>query len=85
VAELTRRMPERELSEWMAFAHLEPFGEARADLRAGIIASTIANVHRGKRSKAFKPEDFVPRFDSSDHGEPDDVNTQVRKLLEDFL
>lgn len=31
----------------------------RADLRAGIIASTIANVFRGKGG-AFKPQDFMP-------------------------
>lgn len=32
----------------------------RADLRAGIIASVIANVHRGKGSRMFTPRDFMP-------------------------
>jgi hypothetical protein len=48
--------------EWVAFAKLEPFTEERADLRTGIIASTIANIHRGKRRKAYKPKDFMPQF-----------------------
>jgi len=52
----------REFAEWMAYYSLEPWGEERADLRAGIIASTIANRHRDpKREKeAYKPQDFMP-------------------------
>lgn len=53
-------MPSSEFSEWMAFAALEPFGENRADLRAGIVASTLANIHRKKGAKAFAPTDFMP-------------------------
>lgn len=33
-----------------------------SDRRAGIIASTIANVNRGKGKKAYKPEDFMPKY-----------------------
>jgi hypothetical protein len=33
-----------ELAEWAAYYQCEPFGEERADLRAGIVASVIANV-----------------------------------------
>ena len=48
---------------WAAYAELEPFGEERADLRAGIMASVYANVHRdSKRSKAYSPSDFTPKF-----------------------
>lgn len=46
----------------MEYAKLEPFGEERADLRAGIVAATIANAHRRKGSKPFKPSDFMPAF-----------------------
>jgi hypothetical protein len=57
-------MSSREFSEWMAFHDLEPFGEERADLRAGIVASTVANANRDpkKKRKAYKPEDFMPKF-----------------------
>lgn len=61
--ELLARMSSHELSEWMAFYQIEPFGLAPADLRAGIVASTIANANRGKDAKAFRPEDFVPTWD----------------------
>lgn len=30
--------------------------------RTGIIATTLANIFRGKRSRAYKLEDFVPKF-----------------------
>lgn len=56
-------MSSAQLAEWMAYAKLEPFGEERADLRAGIIASVIANVNRDpKKQRPFKPEDFMPKF-----------------------
>jgi hypothetical protein len=50
----------KQLTEWMAFYQIEPFGEERDDLRSGIVASVIANVNRGKNRKPFKPEEFMP-------------------------
>jgi len=52
-----------QFAEWMAYSRLEPWGEERDDLRMGIIASTIANANRGKNSKPFKPQDFMPKFE----------------------
>lgn len=51
-----------EFTEWMAYAELEPFGPDAEAWRAGVIASTIANVYRDrkKRSKAYTPQDFMP-------------------------
>lgn len=60
VRELLSRIGSDELTEWMAFYGLEPFGDFRADFRSGILASTIANAHRTKDAKAFTPEDFMP-------------------------
>ena len=59
---LARRMPYRILREWQDYAMLEPFGEERADLRSAIIAATVANVHRGKKQRPFRPADFMPKF-----------------------
>jgi hypothetical protein len=55
-------MPWEAFQEWREYDRLEPFGEERGDLRAGIIASTIANANRGKKTKPFKPADFMPDF-----------------------
>lgn len=56
------RMPLPMLYRWMAYYKAEPFGEERADLRAGVIASTIANANRGKGQRAYKPSEFMPKF-----------------------
>ena len=58
-------MPARLWREWIAYSNLEPFGETRADLRAGIVAATVANANRDakKRKRPFGPEDFMPKFE----------------------
>lgn len=48
----------------MAYFQIEPFGEDRADLRAGIIASTIYAMNKGKGGRAMSPADFMPKFDT---------------------
>lgn len=63
VEHLLENISSKELTEWMVYYELEPFGEEREDLRMGIICSTIANANRGKNSRAFKPQDFIPKFD----------------------
>lgn len=62
VSELLSRVSSRELSEWRAYYGLEPFGEDRADLRAGIVASTMANVFRKSGTNPYKAQDFMPKF-----------------------
>lgn len=50
----------------MAFMRLEPFGEFRADLRAGIVAATVANAARSPDRPPFKTTDFMPDFSRAD-------------------
>jgi hypothetical protein len=61
------------LTEWQIYESIEPFGEQRADLRAGIIASVIANVNRGKGQKPFTATDFMPYLEK----EEDKVSTEA--------
>lgn len=65
-------MQSEELSYWMAYYGMFPWGEERADLRVAIQSSLIANVNRGKNARAFSPEDFMPKFNqpSSEAGKP---------------
>lgn len=51
-------MPATELSEWQRFYVDEPFGEVRADLRAGIVAKTVAQMMGGNRKVSAM--DFMP-------------------------
>lgn len=57
-----------QFTAWMSYANVQPFGDRRADLRAGIIASTIANAHRDPRKPALQPSDFMPFSERSDNG-----------------
>jgi len=59
------------LSEWMCFYCLEPFGDVRGDLQAGIVAATIANANSGKGSKTFQPADFMPLMEKPEQDEDD--------------
>jgi hypothetical protein len=61
---MLREMSARQLFEWFAFDVLEGFGERRADLRMGILASLTANVHRDVKRKVspYKPSDFIPKI-----------------------
>lgn len=63
-AQMMNMMSASELIYWQAYSSIEPFGEWRADLRAGTIAAAIYmnNPNRKKGSKKFKPQDFMPVF-----------------------
>lgn len=75
------RMPYRIYREWQTYATIEPFGDERADLRAGIVASTIANcLARKKGRPAFRPADFMPLFETKQDKTPDDLFEQVKMI-----
>jgi hypothetical protein len=59
---LSQRLSAKEFSEWIEFYHLEPFGWEADCYVAGIVAATVANVHRDtkKRQKPYDAMDFVP-------------------------
>ena len=75
VRELLERVDSLELAEWVAFNSIEPIGDFRNDLHAGIIASTMANCHAPK-GKSFNPADFMPLQDSN---EPEVQSEDVMK------
>lgn len=56
------KMSSLELSEWIAFNELEPFGSETQYLGHAITSTVIANVNRQKGKKAYVPEDFMPKF-----------------------
>lgn len=53
-------MSSRELSEWMAYYNLEPWGEAEMDLRFGVLCALTANIHRAPGRPAADPRTFMP-------------------------
>jgi hypothetical protein len=66
VRQLLSQIDSAELTEWMAYSTLEPFGESVADYRHGIAVAALANVNRDhkRRREPFVPEDFIPWHES---------------------
>ena len=61
VSELLNRISSREITEWMAFGQLEPFGAEAGYVGHAITSKTIADVNRTKGQKAYKVSDFMPK------------------------
>lgn len=72
-------MSSRELSEWMAYAQVEPFGGEVDFLPAGIVAATIANVNREKGRKPYQPKDFIPTMEQ--HEQTVDEQIQIAAMF----
>jgi hypothetical protein len=72
-----------QMAEWEAFWRIDPWGEERADLRAGIVASTVANANRGSKTKAFRPVDFMPYADRTAQARADsrDLSKRLRQAF----
>lgn len=63
VAELGAALTSAELTEWLAYEQLEPWGEERMDWRFAVLDSLLANQWRGRGDRPVMPEAFVPDFD----------------------
>jgi hypothetical protein len=61
------RVTWRQLSEWMAFEELEPFGEERDDFRAAQIVQALWNIARDqtKCPNGYPLTDFVLKIGDS--------------------
>lgn len=72
----------QQLSEWEVYYHIEPWGEQRADFRAGQVCATVAN-YAGKRRMddiaPAHPSDFMPSLDQ----EPRPIKKSGPVLLAD--
>lgn len=78
---MLERLDSRTLAEYMALEFIDPHGPIRGDIQASIVASTIANVNRGKGTRAFTVEDFLP-FNDKENKEmdPDAMKAQMVTL-----
>lgn len=63
---MLQAMRPSELGLWQAFWRVDPWGEQRADLRAGMSMALQANMNRDpkRRMKAFSARDFMPYADA---------------------
>lgn len=78
--ELEASMTAAEFGEWLALYAVEPWGEWRGDLQAGVVAATVANCHRGKDAAPFRPSDFIPRPETVEPEQEVDPATWIKNL-----
>lgn len=62
VDRMLKQISTRQLSEWRAYADLEPFDEERADLRAASIVQALLFCHRKKGAAVIPLNKLVLRF-----------------------
>ena len=62
-AELLNRISSHELTEWMVYGQIEPFGQETQYFGPAITSSILANVNRKKGTKPAKVDDFMPKFE----------------------
>jgi hypothetical protein len=63
--------------EWEAFYTASPFGDRRADRRAAMVTSMVANRHRGKSEKPYTIEKFMP-FEPQPEETEEDLSRKLK-------
>ena len=71
VSRLLAELSSSELTEWHAFANMEPFGGAVDDLRAGLGPALTVNMNRAKDVDPIGPMAFYPWHDATKAPEPE--------------
>jgi len=68
VAELLQRVSSRELTEWMMYYQMEPFGTDVDMYGHAMTTSTLLNVYRDpkKHPDPIQPRDVMPHWDQTD-------------------
>jgi len=82
LAELQAGITAEEFGLWKAEYALRPWGEYRADLRAGIVASAVAN--KGLTEPVYVPLDFMPfqkKKKAEEQHQEESPQETMRKML----
>jgi hypothetical protein len=73
---MLRRMTALQLLEWAAFDAIDPIGDVRADLAAGVIASASMSPWC-RKSRVPRPTDLAPRYDVPEVSPDDEIDAAL--------
>ncbi|MDQ5942490.1 MAG: hypothetical protein QG572_1305 [Pseudomonadota bacterium] len=76
VGELLEKVGSAELSEWMAFSGIEPFGAEVDDLRAGLMPAMTVNMHRAEGAETVTPFEFFPWHEAPKPAPPAELSPE---------
>jgi hypothetical protein len=83
--ELLASLDSAELTFWMAFDRVDPFGQERGDLRAGMIAANYSNWKRSPNAERFKPSDFMWKYGGGETAIEEQTPDQVEAAIDDAM
>lgn len=86
--QLLANLDSEELTLWRAFDRVDPFGQDRADLRAGIIAANYSNWKKSGNCDRFVPADFMfeyGRVNKIEEQAPEDVEAAIDAAMTSLL
>jgi len=68
VSELLHRISSRELTEWMMYYQMEPFGTDVDMYGHAMTVSTLLNIYRDqdKHPELIEPREVMPKWDKTD-------------------
>lgn len=75
------KLPLAELNAWKAYYNVFPFGDVRGDIQSGIVASTLANVNRARGTKAYGPDDFIPKYGKVKETSEEVIKKRIDKFM----
>lgn len=78
-------MPNSDFVRCFIYEQLEPFGEKGDYLRAGVLTSLIAEIHRDpkRRQEPFRPDEWFPAVDYEQRKAISEAQ-QIQKMIEAF-
>jgi len=71
----------QEFAEWVAYHSIEPFSVDKCEYQLAVIASILANVHRKKGAREYKPKDFIPEYGKRRIESAHDIEIKLRALF----
>lgn len=81
-------MSSERFAEWQAFYSLEPWGHWGRWHPFAMLASVLANVHRGKATPVYRAADFLPEepkvADAAVRQSPAEVRDGINRWLSIF-
>lgn len=83
--EMLERMSGRELTEWMAFYSIEPFGGDTQYVGSAITSATVFNANRGKDVDPAKVEEFMPKWSRKESEQTPEEMIQFAAMFTEAL
>ncbi len=81
VREAQRKIDSAEFSEWVAYHKIDPFTFDKSEYQLALIAAILMNVHKGKGSKTFRPEDFIFNSEPKAKDTAQDIEMKLKAIF----